>query len=129
MNGWRNFLDRASVYTNYMLLERLKRHLNWTKDPFCRSPMISTFGSEAHARNWARRFETRLLEQYCICHIDVSSTYKVFSAAELATVLDIPLDPSKKKMLRDEYLIMRHIYDSDIGAFNVNGSGMIDKYS
>lgn len=78
--------------------------------------MISTFGSRVHAKNWARRWaEKHPHESYCICKIEVSPSYRVFSAAELVSVLDIPVHPGMKtEMLRDEYLIFRNVYDSDI---------------
>lgn len=102
---------RVSDYTNSDMHERLKRHFNWTKDSNCESPMISTFGSLTHARNWARKWADRHPHgTYHIATIDVTNDLYVFRAVELVSNFDVPLSgTAKKDQLRDEYLIFRQI--------------------
>ena len=105
--------DQGSVsdYTNADMHERLKRHFNWTKDSNCESPMISTFGSLAHAQNWARKWSNRHPRgTYHIATIEVTDNLYVFRAVELVNVFDVPLSGTAiQDQLRDEYLIFRRI--------------------
>lgn len=103
--------DNIYEYDNFECHDRLKRHLNWTKDPRCPSHMISTFGSRVHAENWARRWaEKHSYGEYYIHRIEVSSCYEVFRAVELVNVLNTPLHPGvKPAILRDEYLIFGNV--------------------
>ena len=88
--------------------------------------MISTFGSKAHAENWAKQWRAkRPGGDHFICSINVGpdsrfyDCYRIFRASELASLLNIPLHPSMKTdMLRDEYLVFRNVHYLDVKIEN-----------
>lgn len=85
--------------------------------------MISIFGNKSHAERWLGKWLSNNDGSFSISCIKTDSTYKVFRAIDLVSVLDIPLHPHvNMDWFRDEYLIFRNIYDSGIHAMKVTFS-------